>query len=156
MISRIILTLYGNHPWFKCAMEKLMNVPDDRLVPGRRIPISHIWMTSDPEKWHVHTDTNTVPPAFVFCVGRCVGGDLVVTTEDGKVVELDTSPGRVIGGKWAQLPHCNTPLISGERHSYVCYLDNRVLSTSWTCRTRVEGFELYAAEVNRILKEWGL
>jgi hypothetical protein len=137
-------------------MNKLQRVPDERLIPGRRVPISHIWMTSEPEAWHVHTDTNTIPPAFVFCVRTCNGGDLVVTTPEGKAVVIETTAGRVIAGKWAQLPHCNTKVLSGERHSYVCYLDHRVISTSWECKTKMEGFDMYAKEVNKILKQWGM
>ena len=156
LVTRVIVTSFGHHPWFKCAMEKLRDIPDERLIPGRRIPISHIWMTSEPEAWHVHTDTNTVPPAFVFCVRNSNGGDLVVTTPEGKPIVIETTAGRVIGGKWAQLPHCNTKLQSGERHSYVCYLDHRVISTSWKCKTKMEGFELYVEEVNKILKQWGI
>jgi len=156
LVSRVIITLFGKCPWFKATMEKLCEIPRNRLIPGGRIPCSHIWFTSDPKSFHVHTDTNTIPPAFVFCVETCVGGDLLVTLPNGEVKVIETTAGRVAGGKWAQLPHCNTPVISGTRHSFVCYLDHRAISRSWLCLTSQSGFDFYNTVVNEMLKEWGL
>jgi hypothetical protein len=156
LVSKVIITLFGKTSWFKASMEKLSNIPRERLIPGGRIPCSHIWFTAEPKPFHVHTDTNTIPPAFVFCVETCIGGDLLVTLPNGEVQVVETSAGRVTGGKWAQLPHCNTPVISGVRHSFVCYLDHRAISSSWLCFTTNDGFEFYDTIVNELLQQWGL
>ena len=155
-VSRVIVTLFGSSPWFRATMDKLRDIPDERLIPGRRIPCSHIWWTSDPKSFHVHTDTNTIPPAFVFCVETCLGGELMVTLPSGDVRVIPTTAGVVVGGKWAQFPHCNAPVIDGTRHSFVCYLDNRSISKSWLCRTVDDGFYAYNEVVNKMLLEYGL
>jgi len=155
LVTKVIVTLFGGAPWFKATMEKLSSIPRDRFIPGGRIPCSHIWFTADPKSFHIHTDTNTIPPAFVFCVESCIGGDLLVTLPNGEVKVIETTAGRVAGGKWAQLPHCNTPVICGTRHSFVCYLDHRAISTSWLSFTTKNGFDFYNTVVNELLKEWG-
>jgi len=123
---------FAKAPWYKAAMDKLRNIPKLRLLPGARIPASHIWWTSNPKSFHVHTDTNTLPPAFLVCATEVVGGELVCLPPSGNVTVVDTKPGTVVGGSWAQYPHCNAPVVRGERHSFVVYLDNRHASSRYS------------------------
>lgn len=56
----------------------------------------------------------------------------MVTERNGSLRVFSTTEGRVIGGSWPQRPHCNERVQSQEgRYSFVIYLDNRVLSTSY-------------------------
>ena len=123
---------FAKATWYKAAMDKLRNIPKLRLLPGARIPASHIWWTSNPKTFHVHTDTNTLPPAFLVCATEVVGGELVCLPPSGNVSVVDTKPGTVVGGSWAQYPHCNAPVIQGERHSFVVYLDHRHASSRYS------------------------
>lgn len=142
VVTEVILTLYGKAPWFIAAMDKLKNIPDDRLIPGRKIPCSHIWFTSSPKKRHVHTDTNTIPPAFVFCARTVMGGGLLLLNPKGFVESIDMFAGKVVGGSWAQHPHCNEEVLNGDRHSFVVYLDNRAIAKSYisTVNEDIEGW----------------
>ena len=131
VVSEVILEAFGNKFWYKACMQKLQDIPRERLIPGGKVPASNIWFTSDPKAFHIHTDTNTVPPAFVFCARTVRGGDLIVQTPTGPT-KLSTTAGKVIGGSWAQYPHCNFPVHKNDnRHSFVVYLDHRMLSSSY-------------------------
>jgi hypothetical protein len=130
-ISDLLLDSFGKSPWFKAAIDKLRTIPSIRLLPGGKVPASHIWWTSCPEKFHVHTDTNTVPPAFLVCVSQCKGGELCFLPPEGGPTVINTSIPTVIGGSWAQYPHCNFPVRRGNRHSFVVYLDHRNLAESY-------------------------
>ena len=131
VVCDIVEECYGKAPWYKAAMDKIRNIPPLRLLPGARIPASHIWWTMNPRSYHVHTDTNTIPPAFLLCATRVKGGELCCLPSSGGVRVVDTTPGTVVGGSWAQYPHCNAPVLEGERHSFVVYLDNRNVSSKY-------------------------
>ncbi len=128
-ITNMILQAFGNAIWFKTAMEKLKTVPETRLVKGNRIPCSHIWWTEKPEYYNVHTDNNTVGPAFLFTARTYQGGDLITYTSEGKIT-VPLERGWILGGLWAQYPHCITEAEIG-RMSFVVYLDYRVLLTKY-------------------------
>jgi len=130
-ITELIVDSFGAAPWFKAAMDKLRRIPSRRMLPGEKLPSSHIWWTCNPEAYHVHTDTNTVPPAFLICVSKCRGGELVCLPPTGGPTVIDTSTPTIIGGSWAQYPHCNLPVLQGVRHSYVVYTDHRNLAESY-------------------------
>lgn len=130
-ISDIIDELYGKACWYKAAKDVLRKVPKIRLLPGGRIPASHIWWTSHPKSYHVHTDSNTIPPAFVLCANPVRGGELCCLPPYGGVQVIDTNAPVVVGGSWAQFPHCNAPVLQGQRHSFVVYLDNRNASQKY-------------------------
>lgn len=156
LISKVILCLYGESPWLKAVMEKLRDIPKERLIPGGRVPVSNIWFTLEPGDKVIHTDTNTLPPAFVFCLDNYDGGDLLVTGPDGHTHKIDTTAGRVIAGKWNHYPHCNDKLNSGIRHSFVCYLDHRSVSASYKNFTAENGYEMYHKVVTQYLEKEGL
>ena len=131
-IADVIEELYGNCSWYKATKAKLANIPKNRFLPGRNVPCSHIWYTSEPEVRHVHTDTNTLPPAFVFCPKTVTGGDLIVAMPDGSIQRVRLDAGVVAGGSWAQYPHCNEAVLQGHhRRSFVVYLDHRSISSSY-------------------------
>ena len=130
-VADVIEYLYGNCPWYRAVVEKLADIPRTRFLPGRNIPCSHIWYTSDPQVRHVHTDTNTLPPAFVFCPKTVKGGDLIVAMPDGSIQRVCLNAGVVAGGSWAQYPHCNEKVSSSDRRSFVVYLDHRSISQSY-------------------------
>ena len=130
-ITDVIVRAFGKAPWFKAALHKFETVPKNRMLPGRQLPSSHIWWTSDPKFYHVHTDTNTVPPAFLVCVSDCKGGELCCLPPTGGPTIVDTSVPTVVGGSWAQYPHCNLPVLRGDRHSFVIYMDHRNLADSY-------------------------
>ena len=131
VLCDIIENTYGKTRWYIAAKDKIRNIPKIRLLPGARIPATHIWWTSFPETFHVHTDANTIPPAFVVCANEVKGGELCCLPPSGGVRVVDTKPGTIVGGSWAQYPHCNAPVLQGERHSFVVYLDNRHVSTRY-------------------------
>jgi len=131
VVCDIIDDTYSKTPWYIAAKDKLRDIPKIRLLPGARIPASHIWWTSYPETFHVHTDTNTIPPAFVMCANPVKGGELCSLPPVGGFTVIDTKPGTILGGSWAQYPHCNAPVWQGERHSFVVYLDNRHMSSRY-------------------------
>jgi hypothetical protein len=133
VICDIVLEAYGHCSWFRQVQAKYRDIPSDRFLPGRRIPATHIWYTRDPKSYHVHTDINTQPPAFVMCPKTYDGGDLLVWDPYKEhVLRAKLPKGKILGGAWAQHPHCNTYVAKKEdRHSFVIYIDNRMLSKSY-------------------------
>jgi len=104
VVCDIVEECYGKALWYKATMDKIRNIPHLRLLPGARIPASHIWWTMNPRSYHVHTDTNTIPPAFLLCASNVKGGELCCLPASGGVRIVDTQPGTVVGGSWAQYP----------------------------------------------------
>lgn len=141
VIGEVIETLYGDSWWYRAAMEKLREIPKNRLIPGGKIPVSHIWYTSNPKVRHVHTDTNTIPPAFVFCPRTVYGGEVCILHPEKGVQFVQLHEGEVLGGSWAQYPHCNDRVLQGLeidiRRSFVVYLDNRAICEAYRCRTDI-------------------
>jgi len=134
VICDIVLEAYGHCSWFRQVQAKYKDIPSDRLLPGRRIPATHIWYTKDPKAYHVHTDINTQPPAFLMCPKTYNGGDFLLVYDPYKetVLHAKLPKGKILGGAWAQHPHCNTFVAEEEdRHSFVIYIDNRMLSQSY-------------------------
>jgi len=132
IVCNIIEDNFGSLTWYKAAKDVIRNIPEERLLPNGRVPVSHIWHTSRPKAYHVHTDTNTIPPAFLICCTEVEGGELCCLPPTGGMRVVDTKPGTVVGGSWAQYPHCNAPVLEGQRHSFVVYLDNRNVSEKYT------------------------
>ena len=131
VVTGVILAAFGNTAWFRACMNKLASIPKQRLLPGGLIPASHIWWTANPKVHHVHTDTNTIPPAFVFCPETFSGGALICRLPCGPC-RVELKAGTIVGGSWAQFPHCNSAVRSGSfRRSFVVYLDNRIVSSSY-------------------------
>jgi len=98
VLCDIIENTYGKTRWYIAAKDKIRNIPKIRLLPGARIPATHIWWTSFPETFHVHTDANTIPPAFVACANEVKGGELCCLPPSGGVRVVDTKPGTIVGG----------------------------------------------------------
>jgi hypothetical protein len=131
MVRTVILETFGNTRWLKAAMKQYSAIPSERFL-SLDLPCSHIWWTVNPRAFHAHVDTNTLPPAFVFCPHTVDGGDLVVLLPSGRKRVVKLGEGVVLGGSWAQGPHCNTPVSpSDDRRSFVVYMDKRVASASY-------------------------
>ena len=130
-ITDVILCSFGKSPWFTASLDKLKDIPEIRFLPGHKIPNSHIWFTIDPEAFHVHTDTNTIPPAFLICVSEAKGGELCCLPPIGGPRVVSFEQPTIVAGAWAQYPHCNLPVTKGERHSFVVYMDHRNLAESY-------------------------
>jgi hypothetical protein len=131
-ICNVTLETFGHKAWFKTLQGQMSEIPDDRLIPGRRVPLSHIWWTSNPKCRHVHLDTNTTGAAFVFCAKSVKGGELVVNHPCLGATKIHLIEGKIVGGLWAQYPHCNEQVDDCEdRHSFVVYLDHRAISQSY-------------------------
>jgi hypothetical protein len=128
-VSQVIEDAFGRKPWFTASLQALKNVPEDRLVPGRRIPVSHIWYTRDPKHAAVHTDSNSILAAFLFCARTFERGQLISLTPSG-ARSIHLKAGCVLGGRWAQFPHCNWHP-TADRRSFVLYLDQRVLCNKY-------------------------
>lgn len=130
VICGMIRDAFGKTPWFVACMELLKDIPNDRLLPG--IPCSHIWWTRNPKFRFIHHDTNTLPPAFVFCAdGNFLGGELIIQHPGGRTEKIPLREGVIAGGAWAQRPHCVEATLRGFRQTFVVYLDHRVLSKSY-------------------------
>ena len=99
------------------------------LILGGRIPCTNIWCTEKPRFYNVHIDKNTVGPAFLFTAKTYKGGDLITRLPGGKQT-FELSAGIVVGGRWAQYPHCVTKAEEGRR-SFVVYLDYRGLMPNY-------------------------
>lgn len=124
--------------WYRAAVAKLSGVPEERMMPNSKLPVSHVWWTNEPDECHWHIDTNTVGAAFVFTPETYVGGDLLVMTEHG-IIRHKFKAGEIVGGQWQLLPHCNSKVAKGEdRRSFVLYLDKRVLSSSYKVVNKTE------------------
>ena len=131
MVSTVITEAFGTSPWYKKLLSDLSKIPEDRLVSG--VPCSSVWFTSNPKphKWHV--DTNTLGAVFAFCLETVEGGEVSISMPH-QTVNVHLKEGMVLGGTWAQYPHCNLPLVPGsDRHSFIVYLDHRMLNSKyWT------------------------
>ena len=58
--------------------------------------------------------------AFVFCPKGVLGGELVVHEKNGEVRKIVMDAGKIVGGKWAQHPHCNEMVLPGyDRRSWL-------------------------------------
>ena len=130
---------FGRTKWYQAAVAKLSAVPDERMIPSSaKLPVSHVWWTSEPDELHWHIDTNTVGAAFVFTPETYNGGDLLVMTEHG-IVRHKFKAGEIVGGRWQLLPHCNSKVAEGvDRRSFVLYLDKRVLSSRYKVVNKAE------------------
>lgn len=125
-VADIICHAFKDTSWFKECMELVGDVPDENLLPGRRLPCSHIWFTCAPKEKAIHIDRNSVLVAFCFCATGVDGGELIVYSETGvKCIHLGDQ--NLIAGIWHQFAHCNLAVSSGDRHSFVVYLDGRVV-----------------------------
>lgn len=136
VITDVIWDAFKDRLWFQGVMRKLESIDRQRLMPvaGRSqigLPVSHVWYSCDPGLERVHTDSNAIPPAFVFCPQTVTGGELIVQYPDEPPKRIKTDAGVIVGGCWAQFPHCNAEVKQGDRRSFVVYLDHRVLSTSY-------------------------
>ena len=131
MLSQVINDAFGTSPWYKKLMHDLSDIPKDRLLPG--IPCSGAWFSSNPQPHNWHVDTNTVAAVFAFCLETVEGGEVRVMMPH-QTIDVHLKQGVVLGGTWAQYPHCNQPIAAGaKRHSFVAYLDHRVLNNKyWT------------------------
>jgi hypothetical protein len=143
--GKVVQEAFGHKGWYQKALLDLSEIPKTHLLPGGMIPGSHIWRTRDPKANHVHRDINTVGPAFVFCPNHVTGGELLVQYSsrlpDGGVdlyhKKIHLSPGVILGGAWAQNPHCNLKVQDGkQRHSWVIYLDYRHLSSRYVVKSK--------------------
>lgn len=130
VICRAIKETFGHTAWFKGAMEMLKDIPNEHLLPG--VPCSHIWWTRNPFARTVHHDHDSIPPAFVFCpaTNDFGGGELIVHL-NGRTMKIPMTSGTMVGGAWAQFPHCTESVAWGNRRSFVVYLDHRVISKSF-------------------------
>jgi len=132
VVTDAIVEAFGKSYWFKAAMDALRDIPKDRLLPG--LPCSNIWLTRDPSIRQVHVDTNTVQPAFLLSPFDCTGGETLVQNprDLSQPYKIELLPGKVIGGCWAQLPHCTEKVLDTRgrksRYSFVVYLDHRIFN----------------------------
>ena len=131
-VSNVLYEAFGRFRWYQVALEKLSGLPPERIVKGGKIPCSHIWWTSSNKAFNIHTDENTVGPAFLFTATTHEGGDLYSHTCHG-VQKVTLERGVVVGGRWAQLPHCSSESNKGRR-SFVLYLDYRMFSKNYVTR----------------------
>ena len=132
-ISDIIVEAFGRTPWFKKAMENYSNIPDECMIPGRRIPATCIWLTRDPEGGKFHVDYNIIAPIFAIYPWTVEeGGDLVVLQDNGEPQHIPTVGGTVVGGRFAHYPHGNRCIDEKvPRHSYIVYFDRRCACSSY-------------------------
>jgi hypothetical protein len=134
VVGDILLHCYGKTPWFLGLVEKLKSIPDEAFLPGRRkLPVSHIWLTSSPKVAQVHCDSNSFGAVFIFTAKTVDGGELIVDQPvDGgfQVKTYHLTAGKVVGGSWGQYAHCNLPVHDRTvpRRSFVVYLDYRNVS----------------------------
>ena len=80
VISNVLYEAFGWFRWYQIALEKLGGRPAERIVKGGKIPCSHIWWMSSNKAFNIHTDENTVGPAFLFTATTHDGGDLYTYT----------------------------------------------------------------------------
>lgn len=132
VISNVLYEAFGRFRWYQIALEKLGGLPAERIVKGGKIPCSHIWWTSTNKAFNIHTDENTVGPAFLFTATTHNGGDLYSYTSQG-VRKVTLERGVVVGGRWSQLPHCSSESNKGRR-SFVLYLDYRMFSKKYVTK----------------------
>jgi len=74
IVCNIIEDNFGSLTWYKAAKDVIRNIPKEQLLSDGRVPVSHIWHTLWPKTYQVHTDTNTIPPAFLVCCMEVEGG----------------------------------------------------------------------------------
>jgi hypothetical protein len=79
-----------------------------------------------------------------MCPKTYNGGDLLVYDPyEETVLRAQLPRSKVLGGAWAQHPHCNTFVAEEEdRHSFVIYIDNRMLSDSYKTADECKAIKL--------------
>ena len=111
---------------------------EERAIPG--IPASGIWLNANPRTEKVHCDANVVGPTFLLTTKASEGGNLIMCTSSRKLMKVKLKPNMIVAGKWAQYAHCNTKVNSKGRTSWTIYLDWRVFSSNYVCKTP-KGFQ---------------
>ena len=122
---------FGRSPWYQAAKKVLKHVPLNRRLPNSSLPASSIWWNWNEHKSKPHVDDNAVSPCFVLTPYTYDGAALLSGASNRKIPMV---AGEVVGGSWQSFPHCNDTLRSGDRYSFVVYLDYRMLRESyWVC-----------------------
>ena len=137
-----LMTVYGHCTWYRrmCLITEKLNYDsnEERAIPG--IPVSGIWLNTNPKTEKVHCDANVVGPTFLLTTKASEGGNLIMCTSSRKLMKVKLKPNMIVAGKWAQYAHCNTKVNSKGRTSWTIYLDWRVFSSNYVHKTP-KGFQ---------------
>ena len=131
VLTDCIEEAFGPSLWYTAVKQAFRNIPENRRLPNTPLPASGIWWNWNVGKSEPHIDSNVMMPCFVFTPYTYHGAELLCSATNMKI---PMEAGRIVGGSWARYPHCNDRLLSGERYSFVVYMDYRLLDDNYWVR----------------------
>ena len=133
LIFRDILErAFGSDPWYcrlKAIAEKVRREEAGRVLDD--MPLSAWWWTRFPKTENIHCDRNVVGATFLLTTATVKGSTFVGLNPKGKTMRHHLKAGTIMGGKWAQYAHCNSPSGEGmaaQRTTWTLYLDKNAFS----------------------------
>jgi hypothetical protein len=142
LFREIVTQSFQDAAWFQrfLAIAKKLNEESNdgnRTIPA--LPISGCWFTRKPRHEKVHCDKNVCGATFLLSTYEGDGAILCTANENGSLQKYTLRKNTILGGTWANWAHCNSKVtcdhVVENRTSWTLYLDRRVFSSKYVCRT---------------------